>query len=320
MPGTADPEGPHVSDSHALVSTPTPSVGRPFFGLIISLTATNISAAPATAAGNTALGLNGSSQYATLGTASDLRSATFTLELWFQRTGAGAGTSTGTGGITAIPLITKGRAEAETAAADVNYFFGIDAAAASSSPTSRRPRAAQPSLNHPVTGTTAITQQRLAPCCRDLRRLDLEPLPRRRPRRHARGRPAGQCLTNALTSVGSARTTTVHAAGFFAGVIDEVRIWDNARSLAQIHATKDTEITTGQAGLLGAWNLNEGTGTSLADVSGNTITGAAVAPRPRLGRGLRPAPHRQHGPPAQRHAPVRDAGHRERPAQRHVHP
>ena len=57
----------------------------------VSLTVT----APAS---NTALQLNGSSQYATLGAASDLRSATFTLESWFKRTGAGVGTSTGTAG------------------------------------------------------------------------------------------------------------------------------------------------------------------------------------------------------------------------------
>ena len=52
------------------------------------------------AVGGTALQLNGSSQYATLGAASDLRSATFTVELWFKRTGAGVATSTGNGGIT----------------------------------------------------------------------------------------------------------------------------------------------------------------------------------------------------------------------------
>ena len=53
----------------------------------------------------------------------------FTLELWFRRTGAGAGTGTGTGGITsAIPLIAKGRAEAETPAnLNMDYFLGIDA-------------------------------------------------------------------------------------------------------------------------------------------------------------------------------------------------
>ncbi len=255
-------------------------VGVFLFALVTSLTATNLSATPATAAGNTALQLNGSSQYATLGTASDLRSATFTLELWFQRTGAGVGTSTGTGGVTAIPLITKGRAEAETAAADVNYFFGIDATSGKlvGDFEERCPGGTQPSLNHPVTGN-----DRRSPATSGTMRP-----------RPTTGRPGTSTstasstgpsrsisrptpLTNALTSVGSARTTAGVAAGFFAGVIDEVRIWSTARSLSQIDATKDTEITAGQAGLLGAWNLNEGTGTSLTDVSGNALTGAAVA-------------------------------------------
>ena len=70
----------------------------------------------------------------------------------------GIGTSTGTGGVTAIPLIAKGRAEGETAAQDINYFFGIDSTAASSSPTSRKRSegGTTPSLNHPITGTAVI--------------------------------------------------------------------------------------------------------------------------------------------------------------------
>ena len=43
----------------------------------------------------------------------DLGAATFTVETWFRRDGAGVSTSTGTGGIDAIPLVTKGRAEGE---------------------------------------------------------------------------------------------------------------------------------------------------------------------------------------------------------------
>ena len=94
----------------------------------------------------------------TLGSASQLRSATFTVELWFQRTGTGVGTGTGNGGITsAIPLITKGRAEAETAAADVNYFLGIDATSGKLVADFEEAQVAQggttPSLNHPITGT-----------------------------------------------------------------------------------------------------------------------------------------------------------------------
>src|SRR4029079_18196745 len=89
------------------------------------------------------------------------RSATFTLETWFRRTGTGDGADTGAGGISnAIPLITKGRAEAETAVANVNYFFGIDAA------TNRlvadfeeADSGTTPGLNHPITGSTGITSQ-----------------------------------------------------------------------------------------------------------------------------------------------------------------
>ena len=100
------------------------------------------------------------------------------------------------------------------------------------------------------------------------------------------GAPAN-AATNALTSIGSARTTAGVAAGFFAGSIDEVRIWNSALSSAQIQASMDTEITTPQSGLLGVWNLNDGSGTSLADNSGNGLTGAAVG-SPAWGAGFVP--------------------------------
>src|SRR5215208_70604 len=90
-----------------------------------------LSGAGATAAPTpTALQLNGSTQYVTMGAAPGLGAAQFTLETWFKRTGAGVGTSTGSGGLTsAIPLIAKGRAQAETPAnLNMNYFLGIDSA------------------------------------------------------------------------------------------------------------------------------------------------------------------------------------------------
>src|SRR6266498_4860519 len=80
-----------------------------------TLTATPIwNASNASRLGNSSLTFNGSTQYVTFGAAPELGTATFTLETWFMRTGAGVGTGTGSGGITsAIPLVTKGRAEAE---------------------------------------------------------------------------------------------------------------------------------------------------------------------------------------------------------------
>ena len=242
------------------------------------------------AIGGTALQFNGSSQYGTLGTATDLRTATFTVEMWVKRTGAGVGTSTGTGGLAnAIPLIAKGRAEAESAAADVNYFLGIDASTGNLVADFEEGQSGStPSANHPITGTKAITadgQWHHVAATYDgstwhlyLDGTDAGSL--------SVGKPAN-AATNVLTSIGSALTTTGTAAGFFAGSIDEVRIWNSARSLTQIQASKDTEITSPQPGLLGVWNLNDGSGSSLADNSGNSKTGAAVG-SPTWGPGFVP--------------------------------
>ncbi len=244
--------------------------------------------------GNNALALNGSSQYATLGSAADLRSATFTVELWLKRTGAGVAASTGSGGFTsAIPLIAKGRAEAETAAADINYFLGIDSVTGRLVADFEEAQVAQggtsPGLNHPVMGATAIAADSVwhhvaATYDGTTWALYLDgvsdavdnpgstpPMP------VTVGRPAN-ALTNTATTVGTARTTGNAALGFFAGVVDEPRVWNTARSVSQIQATKNVEITAPQAGLVGAWNLNEGTGTSLID-SANVpgMAGATVA-------------------------------------------
>ena len=55
--------------------------------------------------------------------------------------------------------------------------------------------------------------------------------------------------------------STPTAAGFFAGQLDEVRIWNFARTQAQIQASMGYEITSG-TGLLGRWGMNEATGTT----------------------------------------------------------
>ena len=64
--------------------------------------------------------------YVTFGPAtSTLGAATFTIETWFKRDAAGVATSTGSGGVVAIPLVTKGMAEGEGGGLDMNYFLGI---------------------------------------------------------------------------------------------------------------------------------------------------------------------------------------------------
>ena len=80
--------------------------------------------------GASSLTFNGSTAYVTFGAAPDLGATNFTLETWFYWTGAGATTTTssaGGGGLTAgaIPLVTKGRGEADGSNVDLNYFLGI---------------------------------------------------------------------------------------------------------------------------------------------------------------------------------------------------
>lgn len=70
----------------------------------------------------TGLTFNGSNSYVAMGAAPGLNSTSFTVEGWFKKEGTGVSTSTGTGGLFAIPLIAKGRAEADGNNKDFNYF------------------------------------------------------------------------------------------------------------------------------------------------------------------------------------------------------
>ena len=73
-----------------------------------------------------ALQFDGNNDYVTFGPAAGLGVKTFTIETWFKRTGPGATTYTGTSGVVAVPLVTKGMAEDDAKPLDMNYFLGIE--------------------------------------------------------------------------------------------------------------------------------------------------------------------------------------------------
>jgi hypothetical protein len=92
---------------------------------------------------------------------------TFTLETWFRREGPGVYNTTGTDGIPqAIPLITKGSAEAEASTADENFLLVIDDATdviaadfEECDPATQGPDCivgGAAGLNHPILGTSSI--------------------------------------------------------------------------------------------------------------------------------------------------------------------
>src|SRR5258708_1604541 len=93
----------------------------PLAWMVVIVNASHIRAA------NDGLSFDGVNDYVAFGPAPGLGTSTFTVETWFKRVGTGSGASTGTGGVTAIPLVAKGRAEADGTTQDMNYFLGIRA-------------------------------------------------------------------------------------------------------------------------------------------------------------------------------------------------
>ncbi len=236
---------------------------------------------------DTELGLfyNGSSSYVTMGAATAaLGASSFTIECRFLKTGAGVTTTTGADGVTAIPLVTKGRDEGEGNTTDCNYFLGIDAsnklvADFEQLSATNNGTAYAAGQNFPVTGSTTLQDgvwyHVAATYDTATATWSL----------YVNG--VAETLTTSLPTfagviprsdsvqhfgVGTALDSSGVADGFFQGAIDEVRVWNFARSAASILANKDTKITTGIAGLLGRYGFDEGIA---ATTSGITATGAA---------------------------------------------
>lgn len=86
------------------------------------------------------------------------------------------------------------------------------------------------------------------------------------------GTQTGGDQTGAMTSIfdsGSdfriGATAETSPDGFFDGLIDEVRVWNDIRTPTEITNNKDIELTGSEGGLVGYWKLNS----SLADETSN---------------------------------------------------
>lgn len=74
------------------------------------------------------------------------------------------------------------------------------------------------------------------------------------------------------TRIGGYPGTSTQPLAWFTGAIDEVRIWDVARTREQLQADMHGPIEP-QSGLIGYWRLDEGEGETTADFSGNGHVG-----------------------------------------------
>ena len=225
------------------------------------------------------LHFDGVNDYATKGQPSTLGSNTFTIEGWILWEGGGVTASSGSGGVTGIPLIAKGFGEGDDPVngtnIDANYFLAI---AATTNVLAADFESTANSSNHPVFGTTPITTgvwHHVAATYDGNTwalyldgNLDATSV--------SGATPRGDSIQH--FGIGAAFNSTGVAAGAFQGLIHDVRVWNNARSQVLIQAGMNQMITSG-GGLLGSFVLDEGSGTNANDATGNgndaNIVGAA---------------------------------------------
>ena len=226
-------------------------------------------------AGLGGLYFNGVNESANLGDAAALKLSTFTLETWFRRTGSGVATTTGTGGVVAIPLVTKGRDQADQSNLDMNYFLGIrqsDGVLVADFEDSNL------GVNVPVAGSTPVPldQWQHAAATFDGTQWKLYLNGNLEATRNAGGLvPRADSIQRA--AIGSALNSTGVASGYFNGFMDEVRIWNGARTQSQIRASLNFEIPS-TTGLVARWGMTEGTGTEINSTAGSLVGTLVNAP------------------------------------------
>ncbi len=204
----------------------------------------------------------------------------FTLECWFRREGAGGQTATSQA-VALLPLIAKGRQEGENNVTDVNYLFGVtpDGKLGVDFEAIAGPGVAG-GANFPLVGVhdsvetgrwhhAAATYDALA----GVMRLYLDGVEVGARATVAGARPRFD--SNHAATIGTAYNTAGVAQGAFAGVIDEVRIWDHPRDSAGLLQTMSAAVK-GAAGLVARFGLDEGQGKLAASSLPDNLTGALL--------------------------------------------
>ncbi len=223
--------------------------------------------------GTGGLYFDGEDDHVTFGDHPALKLSTFTLECWFKRELGGSGADTGTGGITAYPLITKGRGENDSSGVNCNYFLGIELASGKLAADFEN---RSNGLNHPVIGRSVVPigvwQHAAVSFDGTAWRLYLNGS------LEATVDTSGQLPENISTQhagLGTAMNSKGVRQGYFHGFIDEVRIWNTARSDAELKSAINSQIPAA-TGLVARYAMNETQGNSIASSAGSVVNGSMV--------------------------------------------
>lgn len=191
----------------------------------------------------------------------------FTLECWFRREPGGI--SVNIGSLQAIPLIAKGRSDGT----GCDFFLGIES---DSGKLAANFRDSSAGSNHPLIGSTVILtgvwHHAAVSFDGTAWKLYLNG------NLETEGDTGGQMPSpdaDRNTTYGSAMNASGTAGGFFLGMMDEVRIWNRARSQAEIRAGMN-QLPPTINGLVTRHTMEEVSGNSLTDASGNGVTGTLI--------------------------------------------
>ncbi|HAP02316.1 MAG TPA: hypothetical protein DCQ93_10380 [Bacteroidetes bacterium] len=266
-----------LNSTSGTVATNSGSAGTIVNGTLINtpLWVAGTTFTPLTA--NSSVQFTGTNSYITFGNNASLNSSQFTLECWFIREGTGTTTTTGTGGVTAVPIITKGRGDGtDGTTKDVNYFLGLRSTdnkivADFEEGTGQ----ASPGTNHPVAGVTAIQSNVWYHVAVSYDGANWKIYLNGNLETTLAVNSAPQSSSIEHAAIGTALNSAGTAAGYFKGRIDEARIWNYARTPAEIQNNINAQITSAPAGLIARWGMNDNCGTSVSNV-GISATGSIV--------------------------------------------
>jgi hypothetical protein len=228
----------------------------------------------------TALSLGGTDAYVTFGPAPSLAVQNFTIEAWFKRTGPGVAGSTGSGGIRMIPILAKASSENDGSTVDGNYGLGIDVDNNTIAVDFEEGTgSASPGLNHPMSGATVIQNNVWYHAAATFSstgeyRLYLNGSLERSMSLGTSVWPQGLSIQH--SALGTLLNSQGAHIGALAGVIDEARVWNYARTQAQIQSTINSKTAIAQSGLIARWALDEGAGTAVNGSAGTSVNGTII--------------------------------------------